>query len=73
MASEFVSQMARQLAEIIDRSLAELLSMKPHELAVFVKGQGTHRLRLPDYLADAPFHGLWDHNPFFTRPAEAQR
>lgn len=67
------SQMARQLAEIIDFSKSDLLSMPADCSAVFVKGQGTQKLRLPDYLVDPPFRGLWDGNPFFTRPAEPQR
>lgn len=52
------SQMARQLAEIIDISQSELLSMKTDHSAVFAKEQGTQKMRLPDYLETLRFVGL---------------
>ena len=52
------SQMARQLAEIIDISQSELLNMKTDHLAVFAKEQGTQKLRLPDYLKTLRFVGF---------------
>jgi len=59
------SMMARQLTEVLDCSAADLLAMKNEESRVFMKGQGSRTCRLPDYLHDAAFNGLWDNNPFF--------
>jgi type IV secretion system protein VirD4 len=59
------SLMARQLADIVDSKSDELLRMKAGESMTFVKGKGSHMSRLPDYLKDPVFNGLWDPNPFF--------
>ena len=63
------SMMARQLTEVLDCSSADLLAMKNEESRVFMKGQGSRTCRLPDYLHDAAFKGLWDNNPFFGGPS----
>ena len=63
------SMMARQLTEVLDCSSADLLAMKNEESRVFMKGQGSRTCRLPDYLNDAAFRGLWDNNPFFGGPS----
>lgn len=63
------SQMARQLADVVDSSTSELLGMTARESMTFIKGQGTQISRLPDYLTDAAFDGLWDPNPFFGSSA----
>ncbi len=65
------NQMARQLGEILDASPAELLHLKSDQSMAFIKGQGNRRMQLPDYLNDPAFEGLWDPNPFFPRPKQA--
>jgi type IV secretion system protein VirD4 len=60
------SQMARQLADIVDSTPDKLMSMKSDQSTVFEKGQGSRTLRLPDYLKDSVFKGLWSPNPFFS-------
>ena len=67
------SMMARQLTEVLDCSSADLLTMKNEESRVFMKGQGSRTCRLPDYLHDAAFKGLWDNNPFFGGPSASGR
>ena len=65
------SMMARQLTDVLDCSAADLLAMKNGESRVFMKGQGSITYRLPDYLNDPIFQGLWDNNPFFGSPSKS--
>ncbi len=47
--------------------------MKNDQSRVFMKGQGSTTHRLPDYLNDPAFKGLWDRNPFFNEPGPGGR
>lgn len=60
-------KMAAQISELLDVSVSQLMNMSAAEQVVSIRGEGTTQCRLPDYLNDAIFRGLWDPNPFFCR------
>jgi type IV secretion system protein VirD4 len=62
-------KMAQQVSELMDVSTSQVLSMKPTEQAIAIRGEGTTVNRIPDYLTDRVFKGLWDPNPFFSHTA----
>ncbi|MEZ6123020.1 MAG: type IV secretory system conjugative DNA transfer family protein [Planctomycetaceae bacterium] len=66
------NRMARQLMDLLDCPATDLLAMKPGQCRSFVRGQGSFTCRLPDYLNDPVFRGLWDENPFFDPGGRSQ-
>lgn len=65
--------MAKESAELIgDIDADHLRAMSRDRQIVAVTGQKALACRLPDYLEDAAFKGLWDPNPMFDEPAAAK-
>jgi len=58
--------MARESAELIGDIDADILRKMPKDRQIIaVSNEKAMSARLPDYLKDAPFQGLWDPNPMF--------
>ncbi len=66
-------KMAAQIAELMDVSMSQLMNMSPQEQVIATRAKGTVQCRLPDYLTDPVFRGLWDPNPFFVRENRVQK
>jgi type IV secretion system protein VirD4 len=61
--------MAREWGELLGLEPAELARLAPEDAVVSIRGRETRIVRRPDYLADAPFAGLYDANPRFAQAA----
>jgi type IV secretion system protein VirD4 len=58
--------MAKESSELIgDIDADTLRAMQADKQVVAISGRKALNCRLPDYLEDAPFNGLWDANPMF--------
>jgi type IV secretion system protein VirD4 len=58
--------MAKESSDLIGDLDADLLRQLPHNKQIIaMSGAKATSARLPDYLTDAPFSGLWDPNPMF--------
>jgi type IV secretion system protein VirD4 len=58
--------MAKESSDLIGDLDADLLRQLPsNKQIIAVSGAKATSARLPDYLTDAPFEGLWDPNPMF--------
>ena len=61
--------MARESSELLGDIDADVLrNMAKDRQVIAVSGKKAERVRLPDYLTDAPFNDLWDPNPMFDAP-----
>lgn len=64
--------MAKESSELIGDLDADVLrAMSKDRQVVAQSGEKAVSCRLPDYLEDAAFKGLWDPNPMFEGPASA--
>jgi len=64
--------MAKESSDLIgDIDADTLRNMAPERQIVATSGAKAVNCRLPDYLVDAPFAGLWDPNPMFETDADA--
>jgi type IV secretion system protein VirD4 len=58
--------MAKESAELIGDVDADMLRNMPKDRQIIaISGDKAMSARLPDYLEDAPFKGMWDPNPMF--------
>ena len=58
--------MAKESSELIgDIDADTLRAMQADKQVVAISGRKALNCRLPDYLEDAPFKGLWEPNPMF--------
>jgi type IV secretion system protein VirD4 len=58
--------MAKDSAELIGDVDADMLRNMPKDRQIIaISGDKAMSARLPDYLEDAPFKGMWDPNPMF--------
>jgi type IV secretion system protein VirD4 len=62
--------MAREWGELLGLEPSRLARVSPEDAVVSIHGRGTGIVRRPDYLADAPFAGLYDPNPRFVQTAK---
>lgn len=65
-------QMSREWSDVIGLSPSDLTKLKPEQAAVAIQGSSPRVGRRPDYLFDPPFAGLFDANPRFEKPSEAE-
>ena len=67
--------MAKESSDLIGDVDADMLrNMSKDKQIIAMSGDKALSARLPDYLEDAPFQGLWDPNPMFeSEPAPAKR
>jgi type IV secretion system protein VirD4 len=65
--------MAKESADLIgDINADTLRAMAKDRQIIAVSNDKAQEARLPDYLQDAPFQGMWDPNPMFD-PAPTPR
>jgi type IV secretion system protein VirD4 len=65
--------MARECSDLIGDIDADMLrALGQDRQIIATSGQVAKPARLPDYLADAAFQGMWDPNPMFDTGSEAE-